>query len=103
MSKPYGQAIEHELIIDYWSRHAKLFRNHSIAGILIHLITNYSIPAFKFRYGNEKKVKISNEGLLCNQLLKTQCSVLFGPRIKYDGLDANMIYKFKFHMISGNI
>eukprot|EP01083_Nonionella_stella_P136453 415226_1 len=79
MCKPYRQCIEHELIIDYWSRHAKLFQNHSIAGILIYLITNYSVPAFKFRYGNENKVKISDEGLLCHQLLKTQCSVLFGP------------------------
>mmetsp|Transcript_34748 Transcript_34748/g.30576 ORF Transcript_34748/g.30576 Transcript_34748/m.30576 type:complete len:445 (+) Transcript_34748:67-1401(+) len=103
MCKPYRQEIQHELVVDFWARNAKLFQNPSLAGILVYMITVYSVPAFKFRYGNEKSLGIYNDGLLCHQLLKTQCSALFGPRIKYDGLDANMIYKFKFKMLSGNI
>lgn len=103
MIKPYRQEIQHELVVDFWARNAKLFQDRTLAGILVHLITCYSVPAFKFRYGNESSLQIYNDGLLCHQIHKKQCSVLFGPRIKYDGLDANMVYKFRFKMLSGNI
>ena len=103
MTKPYPQAIEHELVIEYWVRHIQLFENHNIAEALLLVMTTYSVPAFIFKYFNDKSIGIYNNGRLCHQLLQKKRSVLFGPRVQYKGIDMNMFYKFRFRVVSGNI
>jgi len=107
LSSPYEnsmpQNLQHQFVVEYWARTACAMKADDIAEILLEIITSYSLPSFRFRYGNEKLIGIYKDGLVCHQMQKKQCSALFGPRMKYDGLDKNMVYKFKFLMKSGNV